>query len=216
MLEAPDAVALVLAAASRGLALGLMALADALLPDHASDAAVFQTTCEAARTCCLVPGCCVRLRDPLCPGSGGAAPAASTRLARIVAWDAHWFLRIAQCGYQSQQAHAFFPLLPGARRVRSCSPMVCAFWRQAARRHDAPARGLSRCAERLRTVTPAITARQRQGAGRDPQALAHTGFALSNACFSVAAVLLSRLPPEHAWSLHVGPIARPQPAWRAG
>ena len=31
----------------------------------------------------------------------------------LVAWDSVWFLKIAQCGYETEQSHAFLPLLPG-------------------------------------------------------------------------------------------------------
>ena len=31
----------------------------------------------------------------------------------LVAWDSVWFLKVAQCGYETEQSHAFLPLLPG-------------------------------------------------------------------------------------------------------
>ena len=41
-----------------------------------------------------------------------------------LAWDSLHFLRIAQCGYETEKAYAFFPLLPGTMRglqsTRAC------------------------------------------------------------------------------------------------
>lgn len=33
-----------------------------------------------------------------------------------LAWDSLHFLRIAQCGYETEKSYAFFPLLPGVMR----------------------------------------------------------------------------------------------------
>ena len=46
-----------------------------------------------------------------------------------LAWDALHFLRIAQCGYETEKSHAFFPLLPAlmrgvqATRERPAAPL---------------------------------------------------------------------------------------------
>lgn len=33
--------------------------------------------------------------------------------AKLHVWDTVHYLRVAQCGYEDEQSHAFFPLLPG-------------------------------------------------------------------------------------------------------
>ena len=33
-------------------------------------------------------------------------------LERLAVWDTQFFVRIAQCGYEFEQFHAFFPLVP--------------------------------------------------------------------------------------------------------
>ena len=40
----------------------------------------------------------------------------------LLAWDSIWMLQIAQCGYDTEQSHAFLPLLPGMCKA-SCSHM---------------------------------------------------------------------------------------------
>ena len=35
----------------------------------------------------------------------------------VIPWDGIYFMRIAQCGYESDQIFAFFPLLPAIMRV---------------------------------------------------------------------------------------------------
>lgn len=39
------------------------------------------------------------------------------RLESAVLWDSVFFVRTAQCGYEFEQAHAFFPLLPAVLRL---------------------------------------------------------------------------------------------------
>jgi GPI mannosyltransferase 2 len=33
-----------------------------------------------------------------------------------LSWDSLYFVRIAQCGYETEKTHAFFPLLPALMR----------------------------------------------------------------------------------------------------
>lgn len=40
-------------------------------------------------------------------------------LSRLAVWDSAFFVRIAQCGYEYEQFHAFFPLLPLLLRLTS-------------------------------------------------------------------------------------------------
>ena len=41
---------------------------------------------------------------------------AACRAQNGLAWDSLHFLRIAQCGYETEKSYAFFPLLPGVMR----------------------------------------------------------------------------------------------------
>jgi Mannosyltransferase (PIG-V) len=47
------------------------------------------------------------------------ADALAHRLGQLAVWDSVFFVRIAQCGYEYEQFHAFFPLLPTVLRLLS-------------------------------------------------------------------------------------------------
>ena len=63
-------------------------------------------------------GCCAA-SAPLTRRAAAAPPPQDG-----LAWDSLHFLRIAQCGYETEKAYAFFPLLPGTMRglqsTRAC------------------------------------------------------------------------------------------------
>lgn len=43
-------------------------------------------------------------------------PPILTGLHRLAVWDTQYFVRITKCGYEFEQFHAFFPLLPAVLR----------------------------------------------------------------------------------------------------
>ena len=63
---------------------------------------------------------------PLAPRSRAHAPRRLATPQDGLAWDSLHFLRIAQCGYETEKSYAFFPLLPGVMRgvqsTRACPP----------------------------------------------------------------------------------------------
>eukprot|EP00873_Tetraselmis_striata_P023555 jgi/Tetstr1/443819/TSEL_003273.t1 len=89
------------AAISRTFVLALMLTADALLPDYDMSSA-------------LPAG-------PPCEHGSAAGPPewprAQAALEGLITWDAVYFVRIAECGYEYEQFHAFFPALPLAMRA---------------------------------------------------------------------------------------------------
>ena len=42
-----------------------------------------------------------------------------------MAWDSVHYLRIAQCGYETERSHAFFPALPAAMRALQATGARC-------------------------------------------------------------------------------------------
>ena len=98
-----------------------------------------------------------------------------------LAWDSLHFLRIAQCGYETEKSFAFFPLLPGTMRgvqsTRACP------WRSAqpgaAACHPALCADVARAV--LNSLMPALYPRC---------TLALAGFVVSNCAFVFAALVL--------------------------
>jgi phosphatidylinositol glycan class V len=53
-----------------------------------------------------------------CHAAAAAAPEGwCAGVERVAVWDSVYVLRIAQCGYEFEQSHAFFPLLPFLMRA---------------------------------------------------------------------------------------------------
>ena len=94
-----------------------------------------------------------------------------------LAWDSLHFLRIAQCGYETEKSHAFFPLLPGAMRALQATGARCLACMRLHHRliRPTPPRAV------LRSLLPALYPRC---------TLALAGFLLSNVCFVFAALSL--------------------------
>ena len=46
-------------------------------------------------------------------------------LSNLVVWDTVFFVRIAQCGYEYEQYHAFFPLLPSQLHHHQSTKSFC-------------------------------------------------------------------------------------------
>ena len=89
--------AALVAIASRSVVLLLSSLLDASLPDYdTSGELVDQGACNSA----------IREVAP--------SPTWVERVVKgLVVWDSVYFVRIARCGYEYEQYHAFFPGYPG-------------------------------------------------------------------------------------------------------
>jgi hypothetical protein len=100
MWEPAERRLLTAAAAARAAYFALVLALGELLADYDSSAGLLSSACDADW-----------------PRQVSAAP----RRLPLVVWDAVFFHRIAHCGYEFEQFHAFFPVLPGtATPRRSC------------------------------------------------------------------------------------------------
>lgn len=50
----------------------------------------------------------------------------SGTLMTLAPWDSVFFTRIARCGYETDQIHAFFPLLPAGQWT--IAQLLCEWW----------------------------------------------------------------------------------------
>jgi phosphatidylinositol glycan class V len=91
-----------------------------------------------------------------------------------LAWDSLHYLRIAQCGYETEQSHAFFPLLPGAMRAAQATGTL----------------GLRSCSLRMRADSAPAALRSLLPALYPRCTLALAGVLISNAAFVLAALAL--------------------------
>lgn len=84
---------IVLSLGVRCIYLAFIVLCDALAPDYDSSAALIRSDCG---------------------GTSSFPPIAKEpySLKALVVWDTVYFERIARCGYEFEQYHAFFPLFP--------------------------------------------------------------------------------------------------------
>ena len=96
----------------------------------------------------------------------------------LVTWDAVYFLRIAEVGYEHEQTHAFFPLLPAVTRGVAATSSALA--------EAIPRRGSDSS-----TMWSQMKRRFAQTPSRCATALA--AVAVSNAAHVLAAVILERL-----------------------
>ena len=96
----------------------------------------------------------------------------------LVTWDAVYFLRIAEVGYEHEQTHAFFPLLPAVTRGVAATSSALA--------EAIPRRGSD-----SKTMWSRVRRRFAQTPSRC--ASAASAVAVSNAAHVLAAVILERL-----------------------
>ena len=96
----------------------------------------------------------------------------------LVTWDAVYFLRIAEVGYEHEQTHAFFPLLPAVTRGVAATSSALA--------EAIPRRG---------SDSTTMWSRVRRRFAQTPSrcASAASAVAVSNAAHVLAAVILERL-----------------------
>ena len=117
-----DLKVLSLAAGIRLLTVCAMFTSDALAPDYDSSGSLPQQECTPARLAGgpeRAPPRSAAVPDSLRPGGAARAPAGPVRalhqsgwLTGLAVWDSAFFVRVARCGYEYEQFHAFFPLLP--------------------------------------------------------------------------------------------------------
>jgi phosphatidylinositol glycan class V len=96
----------------------------------------------------------------------------------LVTWDAVYFLRIAEVGYEHEQTHAFFPLLPAVTRGVAATSSALA---EAIPRRGSDSKTMWSRVRRRFTQTPSRCA------------TAASAVAVSNAAHVLAAVILERL-----------------------
>jgi phosphatidylinositol glycan class V len=96
----------------------------------------------------------------------------------LVTWDAVYFLRIAEVGYEHEQTHAFFPLLPAVTRGVAATSSALA---EAIPRRGSDSTTMWSQMKRRFTQTPSRCA------------TALSAVAVSNAAHVLAAVILERL-----------------------
>ncbi len=99
---------LLLATAVRVLVLSAAVTFDAVLPDYDSSVSLLTQSCRATGD--------LQARQHAATESFTAVPARGA-LAKLAVWDSVFFIRIAKCGYEYEQFHAFFPLLPLTMRA---------------------------------------------------------------------------------------------------
>lgn len=99
---------LLLATAVRVLILSAAVIFDVILPDYDSSVSLSTQSCKEAGY--LRAGQSAATADFTATNPQGT-------LAKLVVWDSVFFVRIAKCGYEYEQFHAFFPLLPLAMRA---------------------------------------------------------------------------------------------------
>jgi len=97
------------AVASRVLVLLLALLSDAAVQDY--DTSARYDVPNTSTRCELSDG------DEKTPQKEPLAQALCQVLEDKLAWDSVHYLRIAQCGYETEKSHAFFPLLPALMRA---------------------------------------------------------------------------------------------------
>lgn len=99
---------LLLATAVRVLILGAAVTFDAILPDYDSSISLHIQSCQNAEDLQSNKSTATERLTAL---------TARSALAKLAVWDSVFFVRIAKCGYEYEQFHAFFPLLPLTMRA---------------------------------------------------------------------------------------------------
>jgi len=134
-----------LAAGIRLLTVCAMFTLDALAPDYDSSGSLQQQDCTPARLARVPESALPRsaaVPDSPRPGRAASAPAGprngkaphqSDWLTGLAVWDSAFFVRVARCGYEYEQFHAFFPLLPLLLRAALCTGPRLRLTRCAAR-----------------------------------------------------------------------------------
>ncbi len=64
------------------------------------------------------------LLSDVCADDWPQRQAAAGRGRPLVVWDAVYFHRVAHCGYEFEQFHAFFPFLPGEAVALQCNKLL--------------------------------------------------------------------------------------------
>ena len=99
---------LLLATAVRVLILGAAVTFDAVLPDYDSSVSLLTQSCKVFGDLQVSQSAATERLT---------AVTARGALAKLAVWDSVFFVRIAKCGYEYEQFHAFFPLLPLTMRA---------------------------------------------------------------------------------------------------